>query len=350
MQRLLASVTPILQSNFQRLPYPYKLTFAITYRCNSRCTICNIWKKPHLSEMTFDDIKKIFVANPYFRWVNLTGGEVFLRPDLIDIIKMILDTQKNLYFLNFPTNGIMTKRIVEQVQQILLLGPPHFIVSISLDGPEQLHDKLRGIKENWKHAVKTYQELKKLRSSHFDTYFGMTLSHYNSEFIEQTYKDLKQVVPNLKRSDIHFNIAHYSSHYYGNTKQDGHVETKTIEYLDAYNKKKGIGVTKISWIEYLYQRHIKKYLMTKKTPVPCLALSSSVFLNPYGTIYPCSMWNMPLANIKDINYNLRAIWNTKKAKKIHNLITHKKCPNCWTPCEAYQSILGNLFSPTVWKK
>lgn len=221
MQRLLASVLPILQSNFQRLPYPYKLTFAITYRCNSRCTICSIWKKPHLPEMTLDEIRKFFTANPYFRWVNLTGGEVFLRSDLVEIIKIILDTQKNLYFLNFPTNGIMTKRIVEQVQKILLLNPPHFIVSISLDGPQKTHDTLRGIKGNWEKAVKTYTELKKLRSSHFDTYFGMTLSHYNNGLIEQTYEELKTAIPTLKRSDIHFNIAHHSSHYYGNSAKDG---------------------------------------------------------------------------------------------------------------------------------
>jgi len=297
--------------------------------------------------MTLDEIRKFFTANPYFRWVNLTGGEVFLRSDLVEIIKIILDTQKNLYFLNFPTNGIMTKRIVEQVQKILLLNPPHFIVSISLDGPQKTHDTLRGIKGNWEKAVKTYTELKKLRSSHFDTYFGMTLSHYNNGLIEQTYEELKTAIPTLKRSDIHFNIAHHSSHYYGNSAKDGNIHIKTIKYLDAYNKKKDVGLTKISFIEHLYQRRIKQYLTTKTTPLPCLALSSSVFLNPYGMVYPCSMWNMPLANLQDINYDLHALWNTKKTKRIRTLIAQKKCQNCWTPCEAYQSILGNIVSSVV---
>ena len=35
----------IISSNFARLAFPYKLTFAVTYRCNYTCKTCNIWQK-----------------------------------------------------------------------------------------------------------------------------------------------------------------------------------------------------------------------------------------------------------------------------------------------------------------
>lgn len=350
MNRFFASINSILLSNITRLPLPYKLTFAMTYRCNSRCKICQIWRKPPKKELSFRQIQQFFSSNPYFTWINLTGGEIILRHDIVQIVQTIIKTQPNLYFLNFPTNGLLTEKIVKAINEIMSLRPPHVLVSVSLDGPEQLHDMLRGIQGNWKRAVKTYIELKKMRSDRFDVYFGMTISKYNTTVIEETYQSLRKQTPNLQRSDIHFNIAHYSSHYYGNLNQDISFKSDPMSEISSYNKKKRWTFTKISFIEYLYQRLISLYLQTKKTPLPCRALSSSIFLDPYGTIYPCSMWNKPLGNIKNIQFRIQNIWRSKKTLQILNLIQQKKCINCWTPCEAYQSILGNLFSYSLWGK
>ena len=35
----------ILLSNFRRSPMPFKLTFILTYRCDCRCRMCNIWQR-----------------------------------------------------------------------------------------------------------------------------------------------------------------------------------------------------------------------------------------------------------------------------------------------------------------
>ena len=339
----------ILTSNIKRLTQPYKLTYAVTYRCNSRCTICNIWKKPYKTELSLREIQYFFKKNTYFNWINLTGGELVLRNDLVPIIETIVKTQNNLLFLNFPTNGLLTKKIVQSVKEILPLHPPHFLVSVSLDGPEKLHDTLRGIKGNWKQAVQTYIQLKKLQSSQFDCYFGMTISTHNYNSIEQTYQDLNKEIPNLHRSDIHFNIAHQSSHYYGNEHKHLEPNAGMMEHIHLYNEKKGFVWTKIALIERIYQNLIQAYVQTRKTPIPCVALSSSLFLNPYGNIFPCAMWNYPLGNIKDYDGNLLNMWNNKQTQKALDIIKVKQCANCWTPCEAYQSILGNIYSPSVWR-
>lgn len=349
MNKLVQSLSSIIKSNFARLNRPYKLTFAVTYRCNSRCAICNIWKKPYKVEMSLKEIQQFFQKNTYFTWVNLTGGELILRNDLIPIIHTILKTQKDLLFINFPTNGLLTEKIVKSAQEILQLKPQHFIISISLDGPELLHDQLRGIKGNWNRAVQTYIQLKQLRSSRFDCYFGMTISTYNYTSIEQTYQALKNEIPSLHRSDIHFNIAHQSSHYYGNEDKHLKLNMTMIKNIDIYNNKKGFVWTKIALIERIYQNLIQAYVQTRKTPIPCVALSSSLFLDPYGNIFPCTMWNYPLGNIKDYDGNLLNMWNNKQTQKALDIIKVKQCANCWTPCEAYQSILGNVHNPTIWK-
>jgi MoaA/NifB/PqqE/SkfB family radical SAM enzyme len=81
--------TNILLSAFGGLKHPYKLTFAITNKCNLKCKTCNIWQRKPENELTFAEIDKFFAANNYFNWIDLTGGEIFLRKDLPDISRSI---------------------------------------------------------------------------------------------------------------------------------------------------------------------------------------------------------------------------------------------------------------------
>ena len=95
----------ILRSNFGRLPFPYKLTFAITYRCNYRCRICNIWKRDPAEELTLDEFERFFKKSNGFNWIDFTGGEVWLRKDFTGIIEAAIRNCRNLLMLHFPTYG-----------------------------------------------------------------------------------------------------------------------------------------------------------------------------------------------------------------------------------------------------
>ena len=41
----------------------------------------------------------------------------------------------------------------------------------------------------------------------------------------------------------------------------------------------------------------------------------------------------------------RRIWSAPLAVTTQREIWNYDCPQCWTPCEAYQSIMGNFVSP-----
>jgi len=342
MNASLSLTKKIIASNFKRLNTPYKLTYAITYWCNSRCELCSIWKKPIKQELTTAQIRTFFETNRYFNWIHLTGGEIFLRPDALEIMTTIIETQPELYLLNMPTNGLLPERIYKTTKAMLAHNPKHCMISISLDGPEAIHDKLRGITGGWKKAVQTYKLLSTLKTKTFSCYFGITVSGHNQKLLEQTYRALKKEIPNLKRSEIHLNIAHVSSHYYGNTEKQLGMNTAVADDIQAFIKKTPRALNPVGFLERIYQNQITHYLQAKKTPMLCKALASSVFLNPYGILFPCSMWNYPLGNIKDYEYDIRKIWNASQTIRALKIIMEKKCPHCWTPCEAYQTILGNL--------
>ncbi len=344
-KEILSLARNIYISNFKRLALPYKLTLALTNRCNSKCKLCHIWKKrKYAEELTLGEIETFFKINNYFNWIDLTGGEVYLRKDLVEVAKLILEMQKRLVLFHIPTNGLLTKKIIQDTKTILKFKPRRFLISVALDGPEKIHDDLRGVSGNWKKAVQTYQRLKKLKSSRFNCYFGMTLSKYNYDLIEEAYLNLKEEIPDLNRRDLHFNIAHQSKHYYHNQNKNVFIKKEFIDNLEEFKKKKKINISVVQFLENAYQNLISVYLKTGKTPADCQALSASIFVDPQGNIYPCGMWNKKITNLKEINYNIKSIWGNDEVKILRKKIRNKECSNCWTPCEAYQSILGSLFS------
>ena len=99
----------------------------------------------------------------------------------------------------------------------------------------------------------------------------------------------------------------------------------------------------VDWLERRYQALAADFLRTGRTPVPCQALNASFFLDPTGTVYPCSMHNRPLGDLRSVDFDFRTLWYGNDRRRVRGEIRREACPHCWTPCEAYQSILGAMW-------
>lgn len=332
----------ILISNFKRLSFPYKLTYAITDRCNYRCKTCNIWKRKTDNELSLEEIQKFFKVSNNFSWIHLTGGEIFLRKDLLDIIKVIISECPDLLLLNFPTNGFFTDIIVPTVEKIALLKPPKFFITVSLDGDEALNDEIRGIQGGWQAQIETFKQLHEIPG--VTAALGMTLSTYNADKLEKTFLAAKQECKWLTYDNFHVNIFH-ASYYYGNQelKIPEQENSRLVAEINRYKKLRGIKMNPISFLENAYLKRVEQYIKNKVTPMRCHALKSSCFMDPVGNIYPCANYERLLGNIRESNYDISKVWKSRESKGSQKEIWGSKCPQCWTPCEAYQSILGNLL-------
>ena len=51
---------------------PREATIAITYRCNLKCSMCNIWKQPAGEELPAEEYRKLPSS---IGLVNITGGD-----------------------------------------------------------------------------------------------------------------------------------------------------------------------------------------------------------------------------------------------------------------------------------
>lgn len=78
--------------------------------------------------------------------------------------------------------------------------------------------------------------------------------------------------------------------------------------------------------------------------MPCHALRASCFVDPWGVVYPCITYAKPVGNLRETGMRLAPIWNGGEAVDVQKEIWQGRCPQCWTACEAYQSILGNALA------
>ncbi|MBS13358.1 MAG: hypothetical protein CME19_17350 [Gemmatimonadetes bacterium] len=336
----------VLKSNFSRLEFPYKLTYATTFWCNYKCQTCNIWEMKPRNEMSFEEIQTFFRKSRDFLWVDLTGGEVTLRKDFVDVCKAVVDHCPNLLLLHFPTNGYLPDKIVENAREIAKMAPERLIITVSTDGDEETNDRIRGIEGGWQRQMETFSRLREIKG--VQTVLGMTLSQSNVDHFPVAFEAVKKFYPDLTYTDYYVNIVHESDHFFDNKRTGVRSEVAGSDLADAveqYSHLRGLARTPVSLLERAYMKRVRRYLETGQNPIRCQALKSSVFIDPWGNVFPCTIYNRKVGALRDTDYDLREIWNRPETQALQQEIWQNKCPQCWTPCEAYQSILGSTLRP-----
>ena len=117
-------------------------------RCNLHCEFCYVGDLLNLEgewrqELTLDALSKAFPAQKDFQ-ISLTGGEIFMRKDIMSVLDLFREKGYAAGYLT--TNGtIITEERAEALAELASKG---FLkhISVSVDGPKDLHDAARGLK------------------------------------------------------------------------------------------------------------------------------------------------------------------------------------------------------------
>ena len=336
-----------LKSNFARLNRPYKLNFAITMWCQSRCNTCNIWQMKPKNELTTDEIRTFAEKNTSFRWIGITGGEPFLRSDIVDIVKAFKENSKGLYLLTIPTNSLCNQDMeIKRIREMLELKIPKIVITLSLDGNRETHDIVRGVHGNYDKVLSMYKALRELKKDHqnLSFVFGYTISRSNQGRFQKTYQDVRMEIPEVNYNDFHLNVAQLSNNYYHNT-DDTIIADREIaldELKNVFRNRKR-EMNPMGIIESRFLKGLISFVETRVPPGKCRSLDSSLFLDNWGNIYPSIMWDRKVANLREIGYDMNNVWHGSEANQIRSLINESKDPMHWTSCEAYQSILGSMI-------
>ena len=317
--------------------------FAVTYRCNSRCQTCGIWRtrNPSKGEMPLDEIEDLLTENRDFlrniTSIQVTGGEPYLREDLPQLIHTIQGHLPRATIW-IPTNSLTPRRIEAATRQMLHNAGRRLGVIVSIDGIQGTHDAIRGIEGCFDRAIETLRGLCVMKEEHAGLRVSVGMTATNENHVE-----LPDVWSMAEAYGVGFSFrpVNFSDHYYRN-RETSPTPSKCAEHLlptlqsmgRALVDDKGLrrAVTNLRYI----QGALDYIRDSGRRWLPCRAASSSFFLDPYGNVYPCLFIGDDLGNLKD--ERLSKIWRSNAAGEARAKISRGDCPGCWVECKAYREI------------
>jgi MoaA/NifB/PqqE/SkfB family radical SAM enzyme len=337
---------------------PY-LIFFVTDRCNARCPFCfNRGKQEgaeERSELSLDEIQRI--ANNFrgVLQVTLTGGEPFLRDDIGKIAMAFV--RAGAKSLTIDTNGVLTGRITDTAASILEAAPGLFLdLDLSVDGPPEVHDMLRGIEGAHGKVMDTARELSRLhdRFPGFRTGATVTVSGFNRDTAPETVEELAgsglfRRVQAVWVRGRPFDPAALDA--------DFSAYERCAQFLGQRRPSKGAGRIRET-LSAMVRDTVAATVREGRLVRPCLAGRTMVTVDPLGNVYPCEMlaqlfpegdqaadiesWEM--GSLKDNGYDVRRIVAAEKARRITHWIRDTGC-FCSFECAAYNNI---VFSSRYW--
>ena len=124
----------------QPLAKPLWIYLSLSHKCTYRCKMCGVVNILQGYDLHKDEVKKIFDEIAAWGWdltVVITGGEVFLRSDIFEIVEY--GSAKGLKIEAVSNGALITKDLADR---IIASGLKN--IAISLDGAkEQTHDAIR---------------------------------------------------------------------------------------------------------------------------------------------------------------------------------------------------------------
>jgi len=115
---------------------PIAVRWQLTYKCPLRCMYCDIWKNNDVPELEtkqilplLDEMKECGVKK-----ISFSGGEPMLRKDIDKIIDHCLSDGISP---EINSTGFLVPQKINQLKNLHLL-------KLSLDGPKEIHDLVRG--------------------------------------------------------------------------------------------------------------------------------------------------------------------------------------------------------------
>lgn len=305
---------------------PYKLLLELTDYCNSKCKTCFIWKnsedkKVEIKTEDLEQALKDYGTN--LLWIALGGGEITLYKEFDELLQVIQRNCPQLRILTFTTNGLKPDKLLQYSLKAKTYGYDLF-VTISLDGDQKTHDIVRGVPGNFEKAQEALAQLKK---HNIWTHFGLTVSGYNVDYIENNLiNDIEQIRA--------FSFEHSGGIYKTNTNIVTNPIVSGLKKIKSIYKIRQLGEI----VEYLYILLGETFFVSEKSklPVPCEVISSSLHIRPNGDISPC-MYLPKIGNIK--NQSISNSLLSTEAKDLRAKAQKGNCAKCWMNCYAPHSIM-----------
>lgn len=308
---------------------PFSVLVQVTNRCNMQCSFCDFWPNaaPKKDELTADDYERVAgeLADIGCFAVSIEGGEPFVRPDIVEIVRSFAKRHVPMLF----TNGWYVTR--ENAKALWDAGLVH--VGVSIDYPDAArHDAKRGIAGTTARAWRAVEIFRDTAPKGGQQVNVMTV------LMEDNHRDMEAL---LQQSAAH-GVGHQV----------------TLLSISGYRRGRGpdrmpppSAAAELSrlWEKYPHLRYFRDYFRTMEAfldrgPMPtCNAGVQGFNIDHVGNVSPCierideSVGNVREAHLKELHARL-----AKKQPEI------QQCQQCWTACRGINQALGGGGTVQSW--
>jgi len=311
---------------------PTDASIILTYRCPMKCMMCNIWKNPtdKKEEIKAEDLKTL----PQLKFINLTGGEPFIREDLTEIVE---ECYRHTNRIVISTSGWFEDRVIALAKKFPQIG-----IRISIEGLSSKNDELRGHQGGFDKGLRTLLALKEMGLK--DIGFGCTVSNNNSADMLSLYQLSKSLGMEFATAAFHNSFYfHKGDNQITNTKEVCKNFESLINWQLQENNPK-------SWFRAWFNMGLINYIEGNRRMLPCEAGSANFFIDPWGEVYPCNgleekYWKQSMGNIHEADF--LTIWNSQQAEEVRAKV---RCcaKNCWMVGTASPVMKKYIQHPLKW--
>lgn len=331
--------------------FPESISFTITNRCNLRCQMCGQWSEegyiraePEVvkGEMDLADWKRLVdeVAEHKVSSILLRGGEPFLFPGIMELIRHI--KSKGIW-LSIDTNGT---RIAEHAEELVSLGDLH--ITMSLDGTEEVHDAVRGVKGTFAKVHEASAALlaaEKKLSKTISKSFCFTISRYSVDSLG----DLPEAIHSLGIKGVSIVPYYYFPKAVGEAYDKElreNFDCPAYSWVGFHHEESGVdadhfieeyrqfqdGLRDISNYPYLpmTETDYRTWFSDAVTPVMpahCNNVERLIDIQPNGDANFCvDLIDFKMGNVREST--IAEVWNSERAERFRAYRREKPLPVC----------------------
>lgn len=308
---------------------PWVVHWELVYGCNLKCQHCYTFheeKKNYLSVPQMAEIiRQLKEMGTLF--LTLSGGEPFVRDDIMDIIEMV---RKDFFVIILSNATLIDSFKAKRLKDLKVTQ-----VEISLYAmDEKIHDSITGIKGS---HTQTMEGIHRLKEEGVSVRIKCTI-------MEQNYAEYTKIGDFSKKLGIRFSSSPVVSPRLDGS-QDTYKYCTETESLRSYFLQWG--------------KENKEKYKDFKEPLPldrsfiCSAGRTSCAITPDGYLKPCTMLPIKLGNLLEKSF--RELWQDRPKRFVEDIRGAKmsdfsKCKDCkWSylcsPCPGLNYLeTGNMFN------
>ncbi len=291
----------------------------LTFRCPFRCKYCGASEVSDIEELGTDEVKKMLkgMYGAGIKWITFGGGEPLVRSDIAEIVRYAKGLGFRVYL---STTGVFLEKI-EGVEKCV----DH--INLSFDGPEEVHDEVRG-EGSYKRLLSVVKFCKEKQIS---ISFLCVISRCNLNYIDFVIAKAKEL-----KVPVMFQPAtlHLDSSTLPNPIAPSVDEYRAVMERIIKAKRNGEWIrNSVSGLKYLAN-------WPNPTPIWCPAGRLTITIEPDGKIFSCHLYKIP---------ELKKEMTSKRGKDVKDfreifssLSVPNNCNRCWCAPLVELSLIWNF--------